>query len=536
MRANRRLYLIYDDGLLTFALDRDMFTVSLTSLRAQGPIWYAEQGVFITDAGDSTTFAEYRKSIRGKQTVAQDVVAMQEQSLSGARNGQPRPHPIPYCFGCTHSRQKFWIEPNGDIDLISWFVKVPEGRDSPRWKNENTARFMFGLGRWSVDGRFNDPWPVMAYNIRMKRGDLLLHQKAFAVPLQSSILAGEPRPDDTIVALVRFRFENTGDEAVPAAIKVAYSNSSSRTANRRLVPAVRADAARRQTDELVPLVPRETLEARDGAVTGRFKDERVFRCAYETSMTATDDDGISFAQLLAPGEACTLLLRIPYVTLQDDAERDSLGRLDFDRCYAEMKEYWRREGRRGARVHTPEPHLDAVYAGHLPIVLISDIGTPDGSGLVNTSVGTATYGNFANESCMILEELDQRGLVEQVRRRFGMWVRHQGTVPLQGNFSDHDGVFYGAGGLESGMYYCQHHGWVLWYLARHFAEGHGHASAASFARTIPYNRVACEGPAALCCGLRWIIKQSGGKQQTASGVELILKTQAGEQLTLTPEG
>jgi len=72
---------------------------------------------------------------------------------------------------------------------------------------------------------------------------------------------------------------------------------------------------------------------------------------------------------------------------------------------------------------------------------------------------------------MIIEELEQRGLVEEVRRRLAVWTRYQGTVGLNGRFTDHDGVFFGAGGLEAGQSYNQHHGWALWYMARHYLHG-----------------------------------------------------------------
>ncbi len=47
-------------------------------------------------------------------------------------------------------------------------------------------------------------------------------------------------------------------------------------------------------------------------------------------------------------------------------------------------------------------------------------------------------------------------------------VKYQGTVGLNGRFTDRDGVFYGSGGYESGPSYNQHHGWGLWALAQHF--------------------------------------------------------------------
>src|SRR5690606_24457404 len=114
----------YDDGLITFRLDDDAFTISLEALAAEGPIWYPEAGIYITYADDPTTFATYRARCAGQHTVAQQVVQRPEQSLAGAIGGQPRPHPTSFPFGCKHARQKFWLEANGDLLMPGWPLRT----------------------------------------------------------------------------------------------------------------------------------------------------------------------------------------------------------------------------------------------------------------------------------------------------------------------------------------------------------------------------------------------------------------------------
>ena len=105
-----------------------------------------------------------------------------------------------------------------------------------------------------------------------------------------------------------------------------------------------------------------------------------------------------------------------------------------------------------------------LHTAHLAHVLMADYKMPDG--LINTSVGTSTYGNFSNESCMIVSELDQRGMYAERRQRLDLWIKYQGTVEQPGNFTDYKGMYYGAGGFECGAD-NQHHGWVLWCLCNH---------------------------------------------------------------------
>ncbi len=488
----------HDDGLILFEMEQDAFTISLAALHEEGPIWYEDAGIYIALASQTETFAQYHARIEGSQTITQRVSALTlsghlpEQSLAGAMNGQPRPHPIPYCFGCKHARQKFWVEPWGDIVLNEWMLVRQPGADTHRWKNEGDARFFFGLEQWAPLGRHNDPWPVMAYNQQFRRDSISVQQKCFAVPLMQSILAGESAADDTIVALVRFRFENAGDKPARAQLPVAYSSKAGRSHNRR---DDLARGQRNQTDALVPLCEVEELTVNGSLVMGSFQDAPVLRMAFQTNMACeTTASGVTFWKELAPGEGCELLLRIPYVSLDTQTGIEALADLDFKRCYAEMAQYWRAESSKGAQMHTPDPHLNAAYAGHLPIVLMSDFAHPDGSGIVNTSVGTATYGNYTNESVMIIEELEQRGLVEEVRRRLAVWTKYQGTVGLIGRFSDHEGVFFGADGLESGHSYNQHHGWALWYLATHYL----HTGDGDWFSSV------CEN---VIQGLEWIIRQ-----------------------------
>jgi hypothetical protein len=202
-----------------------------------------------------------------------------EQSLAGAMNGQMRPHPIAYCCGAKHARQKFWIEPCGDVELTQWLIQQPPAADTPRWKNDGNARMFFGFDRWAVEGRYNDPWPVMSNNLQFRRDAVRAVQKSFAVPLAHSILAGEPAPDATMVALIRFRFENLSDRPATAELPLAYSHAAGRIANRR--EARNLNSADKQTDTLLPRCERETLTIEGDRVLGDFKGERVSNDGFE---------------------------------------------------------------------------------------------------------------------------------------------------------------------------------------------------------------------------------------------------------------
>ncbi len=457
-----------DDGHIGFVMDDDRFTVSLASLASEGPVWFAEKGIFITDAEDSTSYAEYKQNAAKLKTIHTMVLEQPEQSFVGAYNGQPRPHAVRYNLGVKHAWQRFFLEPNGDIVLSHRHYKGIKGRDTGRFKNGSRApkkpcceaRFFFGLESWHMIARYPDPAPILAYNFHARQNSIDVRQKSFAVPLFEPAGRDEFPGDQTIICLVRFRFKNTGARRTRAAFTVHYSQDSGRTQN----PYRSAGA----NDALVPDSKMDKLQAANGRITGRWHSEQVLRCLCRTSMkTSIRGNCILFAEYLDPGEHAEAMLKVPFIALESSEELKALEQLDFDLCREKMAEFWRNEQAKGSQLSVPEPHLNELYAAHLAHVQITDFVMPDGSGLINTSVGTSTYGNFCNESCMIIHDLDQRGLHEEARRRLEIWIKYQGTAPQPGNFTDFDGMYFGAGGFESGNY-NQHHGWVLWCLCEHF--------------------------------------------------------------------
>ena len=103
----------FDDGHVKFDLADDAFTISLESLRKQGPIWFPEAGAFITLADDPTTFTEYRKRHEDERTISEMVADHEEQSFARARAEQPRNSldRVSYCFGVKY--RSTGISPSG---------------------------------------------------------------------------------------------------------------------------------------------------------------------------------------------------------------------------------------------------------------------------------------------------------------------------------------------------------------------------------------------------------------------------------------
>ena len=449
-----------DDGLLTFRGDEATFTVSLAALVREGAIRSEDFGVLLTLAGDPMRLADYRAANEGNATLAARVKAHQEQSLSGARYGQPRPHAVSYNLGCPYARQRFWLEPNGDMVLHKRNMEWITGRDTPRFACAGDARFYFGLEDWLIVGRATDPEPMLGYTVQGRRDGLSVEQCAFAVRLLERDPGPDGEGDDPVGALVRLRFRNESDTPQELRFPLRYAHAAGRFAACRNAP-------RGEDGSMVPRFPLDGLTLQGDTVLGPFDGRSVVRCLVQTAMeTHAGDNAVVLTARLDPGAACEALVKIPYVE-PTESELQLLRGMDFERCRAEQTAQWRVFAQRGARVLTPEPRLNALHRMHPVHIAVTDCAMPGHRRLINTSVGTSTYGNYSNESCMVVHDLDQRGLHDEARRRLEVWLKYQSTAEQPGNFTDYDGMFYGAAGFERGAY-NQHHGWVLWCLCEHF--------------------------------------------------------------------
>ena len=424
-----------DSAHVTFDIGRDGVTIDLDALAADGPIWSPDFGLYIAKADDPTTLTDYRHRIASLKTVSQCVVEHAEQTYAGASKGQPRLHEAWFVLGCPLARQKFRVETHGDLTLRRWLVATVPATDTDRFAADEDIRWRFGLDQWLTVGRHADASGIPAANLHVRRGDLHLKQRAIAVPLLGPIVDDHAPPDRTIVALLRFRFENRGDKPLDAELPVSCCGP---------------------------------LATRDQGLFGDWKGEQVFRALYSTTMQPTaDGPAVRFTQHLDPGQRCELLLKIPFIAIDRSEEIVAIDGLTFDAADRDVARYWKELTARGAQTRTPVPELNALHEAHTAHVAVADFAIGGDTDAIATSVGATTYGNFTNESAMIIHDLDQRGLHDEARRRLDAWIRYQGTVALSGNFTDHDGVLFGSGGYEQGHSYNQHHGSAMWAIAEH---------------------------------------------------------------------
>lgn len=484
-----------DAALLSILIGGDVVTVSLESLRQEGPNWAPHRDLYVSLASGHPTLRGYLDSLQDARTTLRTVQEAPEQTWAGAFHGQPRGHAVSTNLGVPHSRHRFWLEASGDLYIEKRNVDRPPGPDTPRFRCPGSARFYFGFERWMPLARMPDPPPALIQNLLFRNGAVECVMRAFAAPMSRTIDSGELRGDEPTAAYLSFTFVNRSAEPVAFDWPVVYSDDSRRSEN--------SFANAPQDDWLRPNAKPAALSLDRGAITSAFDGKQHVRALLEDPTAWRVQDGAAIARVeLQPDEARELAMIVPSVAPSPE-EIASLGRTQARTVERQVASYWREEGRRGAQLRCPEPRFEALHLAHIAHVGITDYALPDDPALINTSVGTSTYGNFSNESAMVVAELDARGLHNEARRRLHTWIKYQGTAKQPGMFTDFEGMYYGAGGFEEGAY-NQHHGWVLWALANHFLltrDADWFAQVAS----------------SMLAGAQWIIRQRAHTKNASVG-------------------
>jgi len=466
----------FDRTLVSVRHGTNVFTFRMDDLAA-GALFLPRFGVAVLPESDSRDYAEVAKDQESKhsQTLYDRVAKKPEQTWRDAwENLPPKKSHIVFPLGLDGGRQRFCLEADGSIHFRSndHYLQARPGQDTGQLKLEAApVRFRFGSLGQPVERHIEEESLPICYST-WETGRLRITQTAFVTELAGVRAEGPvPTPDTTAVFLGRFVFTNLSDAAETATLPLDYLSGEG------------AKALRLDDQGLLWIGPslRGQVIA-SGAASGKNK--------------------LSWS--LAPHEAKTAWVKIPYLVLTEPTEQTALKALDFEAERKAVAGYWRRRLDESTRLITPEPVLDRFFRADSSHLLINCEREPgDTVSRRFARVGSFSYGAYGNESCMMVVDLDRRGYHREAQECLDGWLHYQGTVGLPGDFSSKAGVLYGAGGYEAGGY-NQHHGWILWCLAEHYR----------FTRDEAWLRHATPG---ILAGADWIIRESA---RTAGNHEL----------------
>lgn len=405
-------------------------------------------GILVTpgDSPDTLATVRQRRSESTARTVIDRVATEPEQTLPRAWDGMRIKKQLYFMHGLPGNRNAIRQDPEGQIRIAAgdpWFTKHPSDRDGHKaWDPQGrTFFYYFGFPNNQHRGvRELAEGYLPLLRMTWQDGSLLYEQHSILDKLGGdwSVV----RVDDPSVLLMRVRVLNI---------------STTAPAEARLFLTARGNSAK------------EKLYAEGDRILADWQGRPRLRYTVDTRGHGTltnEPEGVRWRVTLPPGESCELDFLIPAITPATPGEEALLRGHDFDRDSRRVLAYWRTQGERGVRLATPEPWLNDFHRAHQRHLLINcfkDFDTDD----LFAHVGTIRYGAYSNESIMMTSNLDERGLHDEARRSLESFLRHQGSVPLLGNFRTAEGLFYGAKGHEMGNY-NKSHGFVLRGLAQHW--------------------------------------------------------------------
>ncbi len=100
----------------------------------------------------------------------------------------------------------------------------------------------------------------------------------------------------------------------------------------------------------------------------------------------------------------------------------------------------------------PNDELTHFYRTQLiHILLTNDRESGVHNDCIIGRVGSMGYGCYCNEVCMLTMELDRRGMFDEARRILQTFITYQGTVGLNGEYEDIDGISLEPMAMNQGM-------------------------------------------------------------------------------------
>ena len=475
----------FDRTILTLRFDaQPALSVDLNAVADGEVVYLPDFGVAVAAAEGYPGLGAIRSAWetgRGKTTL-QRVAEMPEQTWERAWAEMPRKGRLYFVLGCEGGRQKFRLEPNGDLALPQNFIRRVPGRDTDRllWLGERlTVRF--GLpepeARRLVDGYL----PIM--QSEWVTAPIAYRQEAFATWLLSDIAdEGEKQGDDPVVAMLRFTLSNVGRAPEVARLSLQTADAGGEERLQAGCGASRSDVGHRpayysvvgeaqsRTNALQP-DPEKHVHPNPGvhrvyALDGEGRRLRLLLDAGGRGSLRQAEQGLVYEVDLLPGETHAVVVKAPFVTLREEAETAALEGLCYDVELRKVAAFWRGRVAQGMQIETPNVELNRFLKAHLTHMLIVNDREP-GSDRCAPRCGGFSYGAYPDEGVMGTSDLDRRGYTKEAERCLEIMVHYQGSVPLPGDFLTQDGVLYGSHGYESGGY-NRGQGWAMWGMAEHY--------------------------------------------------------------------
>jgi hypothetical protein len=459
------------------------FAVFVDDVRREGALVVRDLGVRVSEVGRDTSRPVRGPPAPNSQTalaVRERVARLPEQSFAQVSQAIPAKAPRYLFLGVPDLRQEIALLPQGAIQLRADSLRSPGPDTALRpWSWEDLT-FDFGAGEHpslgptadrDVSRRLEEGWlPVVRHEWQHEQ--IRYVQTSLALPLEEDLATLQSETGtETVVLATRFEFTNTAPEPRTAWLWMELSRSQPCRfmLDDTLVLLRPSDGKHRAG--LVPVRARFNIYGRGGLDVAVLVPSAPGSYNPGLRNSAAAREAVRYQVQLAPAQSHAIELFVPYVELLDAAALAALRTLAFTNAHQTVARFWHERTARGMTYQVPDQFLNDLFKANLWHVLISTDLDPTTH---QSQHGAAThqYGNFLNETAMVVRSLEMRGEHEAARRLLDPFLANQSVRGLPGNFRSQDGVLYAAHPTEPDPYtaqgYNMHHGFGLWAAAEHF--------------------------------------------------------------------
>ncbi|MDO8681871.1 MAG: hypothetical protein Q7N50_00105 [Armatimonadota bacterium] len=437
----------FDDTIVTIRAKKNSFSFAAKELVKGKRIYIREYGVLVQSAQEPATFEEVEEAYqKATKDLYRQIHDLPEQTLDRAWSDMPRKGRIYMPLAVEGGRQHFGIQPNGDIRMSrNWQMRIQASdSDKAKWKTKEMF-IKFGLPHGSKTGACREEGDLPIANTWYEKDGVRYVQDAFATVLYGKLPPeGRINAEEAQALMLRFRFTNCND--MPSKVVLPIEVELQKEGLEPLVE--KAGLIYSKTDEGDLL----RVYVNTNGIAKLTGEEKTIKCEVEVPARKT----VEFYATIA------------FQTLETADEIAQLKKLNFDEQHKMIAGYWRKRLSESSQLKTPEPMINEFYSAHASHLLINSENEVNGrNDHAMLKVGTFHYGVFSNESVMMTSDMNRRGYHDLVEKCMQTWIDYQSTAELPGDYTNINGVFYGAGGYEDGGY-NQHHGWTLWGMAEHY--------------------------------------------------------------------
>ena len=410
-----------DRTLLFIAFGETPFTIAVEDVRAEGPVYVRQAGVYVTSNENDESLTSYRTKVEKEETIRERVAKRPDQSLSAAM----KMHDLagnrsPTLLSLAGSNEKYVLQRAGALSVAHRLHITPEfGRD--RFEQVDW-RVVYGSGgepkrspsAEKISRRLHREWMPIPINSFEEDG-VVYSQRTFVAPLQESRKPHSEKwlGDSPGVCVSEFTIVNEKD--VPAEARLGLSLELSKQRRGDGKQPYREAAELGRTDS--------GLVAIDGELWVLVNTED----ADPLKVEVVEGEVVLSGTMPANSEASCVL----YLSQQGPVE-DAVtgGKEQREALLQTTEEYWESALAPATQIEVPDPFLMNVLRSSLVRVLVDARNEGDGE-RVAPWIAANTYGPLENEAQTLIRAMSEFGLFDFGRRSLAYFLskyNHSGAL------------------------------------------------------------------------------------------------------------